>query len=226
MNNGSNFGDKAFEGKSVKIEGVSSFNGGEFDDVTIKGVISVSGEIKANKVKIGGVVTASQRIETIDLDVSGVTNLDGALRTKNANISGVVNMGCDKFESDVIKCSGVISSKGEIYADTINADGCISANELYGDDIKIYSRKTINKIVSKINSLFDTFPKKYASHINTIEATTITLEGTKCKKVSGHDVTIGKDCFIENLDCDGNLTIDASSEVQNITGNYTSKDKL
>jgi len=214
-------GNQSFDGENVKIEGVSFFYGGEFNDVDISGMINVNGEIKANSVKIGGVVNTNEKIEAVQLEVSGAVNLSGELRVKKANITGAVNLSSRKFEAEEINCEGVISSKAEICADVINSDGCINAKEIYGDNITIYSRKLVNKVYSKINSLFNSSNKKYSSQIGIIEATNIVLEGVRAKKVCGHNITIGKDCYIENLDCDGVLRVDSESTILNMTGDFT-----
>jgi hypothetical protein len=57
-----------------------------------------------------------------------------------------------------------------------------------------------------------------------IEATTIELSGVRADVVNGRDIKIGPNCQIENIDCSGILSVDPSSYVRNITGEYTKRD--
>jgi hypothetical protein len=61
------------------------------------------------------------------------------------------------------------------------------------------------------------------SDVKLIEATTIDLSGVSAETVNGKDIIIGPNCKIDHIDCSGTLSIDRSSSVGNITGDYTKR---
>lgn len=112
----------------------------------------------------------------------------------------------------------MIKTGGEISADKINAEGCIDADEIVGDNIRILSHWHTPRLLNFIN--------RFTSKVRVIEATTIELSGVKAETVNGRDIKIGPDCKIENIDCSGTLSVDSGSIVHNITGQYTRRDYL
>ena len=46
-----------------------------------------------------------------------------------------------------------------------------------------------------------------------MEATTIELINVKAKSVRGNNVSIGPNCVIEEIECDGSLSIDSRAKV-------------
>ena len=51
-----------------------------------------------------------------------------------------------------------------------------------------------------------------------IEATEINVNGIRCRNLNGHNVTIGPECEIENVDCTGELYIDPQAQVKMVNG--------
>lgn len=203
--------------QNFKMEGIASINGGEFDTVTIEGVGTCSNSIKANNIRIEGVFNCSGDVEVRYLDCEGVANFKSNIRAKKMTVEGVLsdNMG-SKIEAEEIVCEGVIKTGGEISSDLLRSDGCIEAREIVGDQIYIYSRYHANRFMSIFTG------KK--SNVNLIEATTIELRGVTADTVNGRDITIGPNCMIEKVDCNGTLSIDRSSVVRTITGEYLRKE--
>ena len=198
------------------IEGVGSIKGGEFGNITIEGVGNCSGDIKADLVRIEGVFNVKGGLEANMLDCEGVADFYSDVRAKKIVVEGVLNAKKEaKIEAEEIICEGVIKAGGEISADMIRTEGCIQADEIVGD--KIYIDSAYHpRFVSRIF-------RRWRSEVRLIEATTIELRGVSATSVNGKDITIGPDCKIENIDCNGMLYIDRSSYVRNITGAYTMK---
>lgn len=240
----SGVGDFRINGQDLDIEGVTSFDGGEFNRVTVNGVASVKNELKANEIEIDGVFNASGEVLAKHITVDGVSNFKGNLRCQEAEIDGVLNLKGGKLEAETLSCDGTIKSEGEINADRIEADGCISAREIYGDKICIHSVSDtfhigdgVQAIVSGVNSLLRSlnidrrevpateeniaaFRKMQNSRIGTLEATEIEIEYTDVTRLAGNDVTIGEGCYVENVDCDGILRVSKNAVVKNVTGSH------
>jgi hypothetical protein len=197
-----------------KMEGIGNINGGEFDTITIEGVGNCNNNLRAKTLNIEGVFNCTGEVEAEYIYCEGVANFKSNIRTKKINIEGVLNQkGESKIEAEEIICDGVIKSRGEISVDRMDADGCIEAKEVVGDHIIINSRLHKNRFMNLFN--------REKSEINLVEATTIELSGVYANTVNGKDITIGPNCTIDNIDCSGLLSIDRTSVVKNITGEYT-----
>jgi hypothetical protein len=203
--------------RDFKIEGLGNISGGEFDTLHVEGVGNCSSNIKAKEIKIQGVFNCSGEIETDSLSCEGVANFKANIRAKKIYVEGVLSeRRGTKIEAEQITCEGVIKTGGEISADVLNAEGCIDADEIVGDYIKILSHWHKNRLIMVLN--------KIRSKVRIIEATTIELSGVKAETVNGKDIKIGANCQIDNIDCSGILSIDPASFVGKITGEYTRRD--
>ncbi|MDF2941524.1 MAG: hypothetical protein K0S01_382 [Herbinix sp.] len=195
------------------MEGVGKISGGEFDTITVKGVGTCSDNIKAENIHIEGVFNCSGEVATKLLHCAGASDFKSNIRAKKITIGGVLSQKeGTKIEAEEIICEGLLKTGGEISADIIEADGCIVAKEIYGDQITIKSYYRAKRIVN-----FFTGEK---SEVKLIEATTIVLKGVTADIVNGRDITIEANCSIDKIDCSGVLYIDKSSTVNTITGNY------
>lgn len=222
-------GDFTIHGNDIDIDGVTSFDGGEFNRVTIGGVVSVKNDIQANEMEIDGVFNSNSNVMVNRLELDGVGNFKGSLRCHTANIDGVINLKDGKLEADMLNCEGVIKAEGEINVDKITADGCISAKEIYGDDITICSPPNhahgifagIGNFLRSINfdNNLEKLKNSQGSKIGILEATKVVLEYTEVQSLCGTDITIGEGCYVENVDCDGTLRISQYARVRNISGN-------
>lgn len=222
-------GDFTIQGNDIDIDGVTSLDGGEFNRVTIDGVVSVKSDIQANKMEIDGVFSSSSNVTVNHLELDGVGNFKGNLRCHTADIDGVINLRDGKLEADMLNCDGVLKAEGEVNVDKITADGCISAKEIYGDDIRICSPPNhahgilagIGNFLRSINlnNNLEKLKNTRGSKIGILEATKVVLEYTEVQSLCGTDVTIGEGCYVENVDCDGTLRISQHARVRNISGN-------
>lgn len=201
---------------SINIEGVGKVSGGVYDTLKVEGVGNCSSNIKAEVMHLEGVFNCSGEIEAKEFFCEGVANFKANIRAKRITVGGVLNQrGNAKIEAEEIICDGVIKTNGEISADIVRADGCIEAREIVGDQVIINSHYH-GKVFTRL------FTRNY-SEVRLIEATTVNLRGIDVETVNGRDIIIGPKCRIDNIDCSGTLSIDITSYVRNITGNYTMK---
>lgn len=206
-----------------KIQGVGSFSGGVYGDLRIDGVCTIEGDLEADSLNIDGVCTCTGNVNAKAFSCDGVLTIQGNLRAGTADIDGVVTVDGNKIEADKIKCNGVVSVGGEISADEIDADGIINAESIVGDviAIKSYWKKWYPKLMLRgskntdAKSGFAVVGKPIAkfSVVDLIEGTTVELRGVRAKSVNGHDVIIGKNCEIENIDASGELTVHPTARI-------------
>jgi len=207
--------------KNITLEGLGKISGGEYDVINIEGVGDITGDIKASKLIMEGVLKCNGSIEADEMNIEGVITLNKSVRVKKLQIEGVVNQKNEKIEADHIYCEGVLNSEGEISADKIEVDGNISAPEVYGEYIKIDNyRHMLNKDVHFNIFGFGFHNKKGKNRlsIDVMEATTIELSNVRAGSVRGNNVTIGANCVIKEVECDGNLFIDPRAKVGKVNG--------
>lgn len=199
---------------TFRMEGFGRINGGEYDNINIEGISSCSDNIKAENIHIQGVFTCSGEINAITMYCEGVSDFKSNIRAKKLTVEGVCNVKeGTKIEAEELICNGVIRTNGEIYADVLKSDGCISAREVYGDEITIDTHDSVNRIKRFFNSI--------KSDIRLIEATKVDLRGVIVETINARDIIIGPYCTVKNVDCSGTLSIDSTSTVGNLTGEYT-----
>lgn len=224
------------------IEGIRNIKGGEFHSARISGIVTINGDIVANKMRVEGVSNVKGYVKAANLHVEGVTNiseemvsnqikvegvanLSGNLKTTNLDIQGIIRSKGDKIEAEKINCEGILTFDGEISADVIKAEGIIRANEIYGDQITVesVSIEPFHWLKKGIQNLmgFDADGKDNFSKIDLIEGTTVKLKNVRAKEVNGHNITIGSHCVIDKVDCDGTLCVSRSATIGEITGEHS-----
>lgn len=196
--------------QDIHLEGTGSLPGGEYGRVDLDGVIRCKGNLKAASLEIEGVFNCDGSIETGRMLCEGVSVVSGDIRATSLDVQGVLKVKSGtRLEADTIRCEGVIKIDGEVSADRIDADGIIVAREIVGDTLCIRS-------IPYRRFLPFLHPTK--SRIALIEATTVELHGVVAESVNGVDVTIGRRCIIENVDCSGKLIIHPEARVRHVTG--------
>ncbi len=207
--------------RNITLEGLGKINGGEYDIINVEGVGDITGDIKASRLIVEGVLKCNGSIDADEMNIEGVITLNKSVRVKELKIEGVVNHKKEKIEADHIYCEGVLNSDGEISADRIEVEGHISAPEIYGEDIKIINyNPLLNKDVhfNIFGFGFHNRKGKDYSSIGVMEATNIELSNVKAKSVRGNNVTIGPKCVIDEVECDGALSIDSRAKVGKVNG--------
>lgn len=189
----------------TRIEGITNFPGGKFEELEMDGICTVNGGVEAEKITLQGLATIHGDILAKEsLCCDGVMKIRGSIKSKEMAIQGVVNIKGAKIQGEKIQCTGVINSDAEILGDEIVVEGVIKAREICGENVGI---------TMKPRAICFGWDRPYAE---TIEATNVWLKGVKAKNVSGQNVKIGPKCIIENVDCTGELTIDKSAKVYNV----------
>lgn len=225
-----------------RIEGMQTIKGGEFDSVRISGIVTINGDIIANKMRVEGVSNVKGAVKAADLRVEGVTNmssgiisnrmkvegvvsLSGNLKAEDLDIQGIIRSKGEKVEAEKINCEGLLNFDGEISADIVKAEGIIRANEICGDQISVESvsiepyhwlKKGIRSLIGLEADGKDNFSK-----VDLIEGTIVKLKNVRAKEVNGHDITIGENCVVDKVDCDGILYVNRSATIGEITGEHS-----
>ena len=193
-----------------KIGGVSTIGGGKYDELVVDGVITANGDLEAESISVDGVVTVNGKLESRSfIRINGVVTVNGGLRAELVDVDGVITIKKD-VEADHVKINGVVSAKAQISADLVEGRGMISAEEIVGEKVILHCEE-------KKRRLF--FSRKgQKPWVRIIEATEIDVDGIQCQNLNGHNIVIGPQCIVENVDCSGKLSIAPEAQVKNING--------
>lgn len=208
-------GNCKMEQNNVKINGTGKIKGGEFGDVRVNGTAKCTGDLTAKDIRVNGTFACDGSITANSISCGGTMRCDSGISVGKLDINGTfrVKQGAD-IEAETISCNGTLHTEGQISADFLKARGQVTAHEIVGDHIVIRTKTFL---------LLRAFSWE-KSKIDLIEATTIELSGVVAKSVNGSNITIGPNCQIDTLDCNGELSIHPSSEVSHITGEYSRRD--
>jgi cytoskeletal protein CcmA (bactofilin family) len=210
--------DKGKKARRGRLDGVMTIPGGVFGDLDIDGVVTVDGDLEAALLDIDGVFTCTGSIKADTLDCDGIATVEGDLRVRTADIDGVLALKGSKVEADSITCDGVLSVPGQLSADVIEADGFLNAHEIVGDRVSIGSLRKSYVLIKLWRRAKEAVGIDDFSKVDLIEATTVSIQGVHARSVNGHDVTIGRACKVDRVDCTGTLVIDPTAEVGEVVG--------
>lgn len=189
-------------------------------DVHIKGLGTLSGDIDAGTVRVSGLGNASGNIICDHLLVEGVFNASNRIQTQTADIKGVLRTSAD-FSAEQIIVRGALVIEGLLNASNldISFDRYGRVREISGETITIrpHDWKQRNQVGRTIDDVMDVFSKRHFS-IDTIEGTTLYLEGVEAGRVRGEDVVVGPNCRIQSLEYTKSAKVHDTSFVSVLNG--------
>lgn len=107
-----------------KMEGVCKISGGEFNKMSVDGVGTCTGDVKAEEMRIDGVFKCHGAVDAGLLESDGTAEFRSGIRAKKMNLDGVVNVkGEGRVNADEIFCNGVFTCQGEVEAGLLDIEG-------------------------------------------------------------------------------------------------------
>jgi hypothetical protein len=208
--------------KDVKIEGVGTIYGGDYEKISIEGIGKLKGDATTNITTVEGMCKLKGMIITDQFICDGIVRAFRDIKAKRVEIEGVLKLRRASISADSIRCHGVMVCTDEVSADDIHIDGACSVARMYGDNIVIESRET-SIIDSQIPTSLLSFSSLYfgrklstdKSLVDVIECTHLEASGLKAKTVRAQSVKLSN-CVIDTLDCIGEMIIDDSCRIGKI----------
>ncbi|MEI6101516.1 MAG: hypothetical protein WCP73_06735 [Eubacteriales bacterium] len=106
------------------MEGVSKISGGVYDKMTIDGVGTCTGDVKAEEMHISGVFKCLGSVDVGLLESDGTAEFRSSIRAKKMMVEGVVTVkGEGTIKADELFCDGVFKCFGEVEAGLLDTDG-------------------------------------------------------------------------------------------------------
>ena len=190
--------------KDIKVAGASKFvNDIECNIFKTSGVVKSEGSIKAKVFKVAGAVKIVGSLDAPEISASGGVKVGKDITTETAAFGGSIYVG-GKLSAKELHVDGTICIKGELLVDRfeLHMGGKSELTEVYGDQV------TIRK-----NWSFGITAPRHAN-IGLIEATTIDISHTTCKRVSGDTVVIGDGCVIDLVEYSTSITVNKKAKVK------------
>ena len=199
---------------NLKINGIGSSAGGNFNLVSIEGKGEINGDVHCNDFNINGLGNVNGNVFARIFKVSGKSEISGDLDCGSITADGKLevngNVKVSTFENHgMFKITGEVSTESFYSHGGFRISGLLnagkiqilvnfpcSAKEIGGEEIEIKSRGTfgLRKI---IGLMLPGLSRQVVLTTDTIEGDNIYLENTIAKIVRGHNVKIGPDCQID-----------------------------
>jgi hypothetical protein len=107
-----------------RMEGVSKISGGVYERMTVDGVGTCTGNVKAEEMHISGVFKCLGDVETGLLESDGTATFQSNIRAKKMNVDGVVTVkGEGRIVADEIFSDGVFKCLGEVEVGLLESGG-------------------------------------------------------------------------------------------------------
>jgi cytoskeletal protein CcmA (bactofilin family) len=197
---------------NLDVNGVTTCNGGIYDDVKIKGVIQVDGDITCKKADIEGVYRMQGHLTSSGrLSISGTCHIAGSVKTEDCRVYGVLDLEGD-LQSETVTADGMLAVKGTVNADTIAlkmARGS-GAKEVFGHSLRVTSKGISSVFFGILNA------KKHEFTADTIECDDIYLEYSNVGSVSGAKVVLGPKCHVKRLEYSEEYSADKTAVVDEV----------
>ncbi len=225
--------------KVLKVSGLLKANG----SIHCQEELKVSGQLKNSKpmitkrLKVSGKLSTEGSVEVVDGHISGVYRSE-ALVMKQGKFSGIATINKslsaheltvsghltvrDSIEAEQLKVTGRLNCEGFINSERVEleANSKSTFNEIGASEVKIirYNHRYPKNSVfsSMMNGLLEIFGLSYKVSGNLIEADSVYVESANIKKISGHDVVVGPNCMIDEVDYTGTLSVDKESLVKQL----------
>lgn len=201
-------------------EGIGTISGGSYGELKIEGVYSLQHEITTETLDIEGVFHANAAVNAGSFFCEGVANFHAPLTAKTAKIEGVIHIKQD-FHADNVRLDGVLNAENIFVTEEIIATGVIHAKKLTTDKASlIHDRKKYHGGIKNSIKSFFSIKNDDGEHskIDILSAREAVLSGYCIRNLIGDNITIEKDCHIENVQAGSRLRIHKSSVVDHIEG--------
>lgn len=230
--------------RTLEVKSFEVADGGIFDDVIIKGMGKIKGDIKARVIENNGVGAIFGEVESENLMISGSLNIDKDVTLEESfNLKGIANIGrgmsCenliveghlvikDSLKFSNAKIDGILKMKSGVTGDEFELTGQI---ELLGDlrvnlvKIDFMEKSSVSGILAdKVEiktkqevkkSLLNKFKSKTIFKCDEIRAKDIYIENVECKILVADNVIIGENCKIDRVEYIDRFEFAKSSEVK------------
>ncbi|MDM5190425.1 hypothetical protein QUF99_24685 [Bacillus sp. DX4.1] len=198
------------------------------ESIRVKGVASFKKDVQANEFSIIGDCVIRGSLIAKSFSNSGACKIEGVSQFSEMKNTGSCKIG--KIQAKHIHSSGTLSLKEDVHTETLTVQGSvrvhgnlqakkigiqfITPSELQnveGDIIMIAPSRKFISLTNFIPGIKKTITCK------TIKGNDITLSKTDASLVSGHNIKIGPNCTVSEVEYSGTLDVHPSATIGKIT---------
>lgn len=190
---------------SLDILGTKHIAGGNFDDLSVLGVLNADEEVTCKELDILGKAFFEKKLIAKDIDILGVAEFKGDVKCENIDIVGVAKI-MGNLDATTLDLVGILNIDGDVNVDKAEiATNKSSFSNIYGDKIRFVRPKHVK--ISSGDSIVT---------VNEIDATTIVLRDVRVKKVSGEDIKILDGVEVDVVEYSKSLSISKNAKIGKI----------
>lgn len=107
---------------NLNINSIKTVTAGEYDEINVSGICSITGDIKANLINVSGKMDAEGEISVEHFKSSGMSTIEGSLKANTMKSSGKTNVE-GKIEGNDLEISGMLDIVGNITGERLKLSG-------------------------------------------------------------------------------------------------------
>ena len=195
--------------KNLKIEGMGSCYGGEYNEVRLEGMTSVKDDLKCATFSAEGMCKCEGQIDAVDMKVEGTFKACKDIRAKRFNAEGYFRAKNCSVNADEINADGFISCK-ELSADIISIEGVCHADKIFGESI------SINPTENASTGFGFIFKSAALSKAELIECTELEADALSADIIRANRVKLGKDCKVNILEYSDTADIHPDAKINKL----------
>ncbi len=119
----------------VNVSGIATYDEVDAELLHVSGVLTVSGETRAERAKFSGAATMQKNLHAGDITVSGAADVAGDITADEISVSGAMEVDGDTT-ADEISVSGSLSVRGITHTDTFECSGSVQLETAQADQFE------------------------------------------------------------------------------------------
>lgn len=122
---------------SLNIDGLGTYGGGEFDNVSVSGKGTITGDLTCKTLNISGLSTIQGSVICDKIRTSGMGKIEKDVTTKEIHISGTIEC-LENVETNSLHSSGMTKIKQCLKAKSIDVTGMLTVeNDLTSEQLRL-----------------------------------------------------------------------------------------
>lgn len=195
--------------RDLKIEGLGTSYGGEYNRVKLEDMTTIKDSIKCVSFSSEGMCKCEGELIADDIRTEGTFKIKGNVKAKKINVEGIATFIDSCVNADVVNAEGVIQCN-ELSADNIKIDGVCRVEKIFGESIEI------NPKVGKRTGFFNFFNSSYASEVKLIECTELNADELSADIIRASKVKLGKRCEVKLLEYSETIDIHPEAKIKEL----------
>ena len=195
--------------RDLKIEGIGSCYGGEYNSVRLEGMSTIKDNLKCNSFTSEGMCKCEGQIEALEMKTEGTYKGSGNIKAKKFKSEGFFKAQNSSINADVIDVEGFINCS-EISADLVNIEGVCHADKIFGERINLNSSVNVGIGFSFF------FKPSNISKVNLIECTELKADALTADIIRASKVELGKDCEVNIIEYSEAANIHPNAKIKKL----------